>query len=173
MQPTLDTARLRLRPFQPSDAPAVQRLAGDPAIAATTLHMPHPYPDGAAEAWIATHADGWSQRANVTFAITDRREGAVLGAISLMDIRRGVAELGYWIGVAYWGQGVCTEAGVALITFAGSGLPLQRLIARHIADNPASGRVLQKLGFDYVGQEAVIWKDTTRKTLLHHARLTL
>jgi hypothetical protein len=67
-QPTLTTERLILRPFVPADAKAVQRLAGDRAIADTTERIPHPYEDGMAEAWIATHAQQFRERKGCTFA---------------------------------------------------------------------------------------------------------
>src|SRR5687768_1593520 len=98
--PPLETPRLVLRPFEPGDAPAVQQLAGDAAVAATTINIPHPYPDGAAEHWIAGHAAAAAAGRNLTWAIV-RREGDVLmGAITLRLIpahRRG--DLGYWLGV--------------------------------------------------------------------------
>jgi [ribosomal protein S5]-alanine N-acetyltransferase len=94
-QPTLLTERLRLRPFSLADAPEVQRLAGDRAIADTTLNVPHPYPDGAAEAWIETHAGGFAAGRQATFAITLRDGGALVGSIGLViDARSGRAELG-------------------------------------------------------------------------------
>ncbi|MCA9317353.1 MAG: GNAT family N-acetyltransferase, partial [Planctomycetes bacterium] len=68
-QPTLHTERLTLRPFVVEDASAVQRLAGSRLVAATVPVIPHPYLDGMAEGWIATHADAWRDRKSVSFAI--------------------------------------------------------------------------------------------------------
>src|SRR6476659_2794502 len=82
LQPDLVTARLRLRPFSPDDAAAVQALAGAREVADTTLTIPHPYPDGAAEEWIATHGAAWVARRHVSYAITDPT-GALVGAIGL------------------------------------------------------------------------------------------
>ena len=116
--PTLATARLVLRPFRLEDAPTVQRLAGVREVAATTLTVPHPYPDGAAEAWIATHAGAWAERKVLTLAVTLREDGALVGAVGLalvMADRR--AELGYWIGVPWWNRGFATEASRALVDF--------------------------------------------------------
>ncbi len=79
--PSLSTARLVLRPFQPADAADVQRLANDREVAAGTLRLPHPYPDGLAEAWIATHEDDWRRGLAARFAVT--RDGVLLGAIGL------------------------------------------------------------------------------------------
>ena len=71
-----------------------------------------------------------------------------MGAISLMSIEQGhQAEIGYWIGKPFWGQGVCSEAAQLIVQFAFSRLNLARLYARHFSRNPASGRVLVKAGF--------------------------
>jgi RimJ/RimL family protein N-acetyltransferase len=151
-QPTLDTPRLVLRPFEPSDALDVQRLAGDWAIADTTLLIPHPYEDGVAEQWISTHRPGFEAGKSATFAIVLRRSGELVGAVGLA-IRAEVdrAELGYWVGKPYWKQGYCTEASQAVVDFGFSALGLNRIYAGHFARNPASGRVMQKLGMTLEG----------------------
>jgi ribosomal-protein-alanine N-acetyltransferase len=69
-QPNIETERLLLRPFQIADAPDVQRLAGEKAIASTTLTMPHPYEDGMAEAWIGGHQQRFELKEEVVYAIT-------------------------------------------------------------------------------------------------------
>jgi RimJ/RimL family protein N-acetyltransferase len=160
-QPTITTDRLVLRPFRAEDAPEVQRLAGDREIAADTLQIPHPYPDGAAEAWIATLAPRFASGDSVAFAITRISDGALLGAIGL-DITRDHerAELGYWIGKPYWGNGYCTEAARAVVNHAFDGLGLNRITAGHFAHNTASGRVMQNIGMTYEGhryQEIKKW----------------
>lgn len=150
--PTLSTPRLILRPFVLTDAPEVRRLAGDRAIAATTLLIPHPYEEGMAEEWIATHAATFESGTGVTFAITSKADGTLIGAISLMDITAGhQAEIGYWIGVPYWGQGYCTEAARAVIEYAFNTLGLVRIHAHHFSRNPASGQIMRKLGMKYEG----------------------
>jgi ribosomal-protein-alanine N-acetyltransferase len=145
--PVLETQRLLLRPFELSDAKDVQRLAGDWAIADTTLAIPHPYEDGMAEAWISTHRPKFEAGELANFAITLREGRELVGAIGL-TIRPGFdrAELGYWIGKPYWGRGYCTEAGQAVVEFGFAALDLNRIHAGHFARNPASGRVMQKLG---------------------------
>jgi ribosomal-protein-alanine N-acetyltransferase len=150
-QPTLTTARLILRHFVATDASVVQRLAGDARVAATTLHVPHPYLDGMAEAWIATHSAAWREGKVVTFAITSR-EGELRGAIALrMAFEHSRGELGYWIGHSYWGQGLATEAAGAVLEFAFRTLQLNRVQANYLPSNPASGRVLEKLGMQREG----------------------
>lgn len=158
-QPTLTSARLILRPFQPSDAPAVQAIAGAREIADTTLSIPHPYPDGAAAAWIGTHQAAWQAGTAVTYAITPRDTGTLVGAIGLsVDAAHASAEVGYWVAVPHWNQGYCTEAARLLMDFAFGPLRLHRIQARHLTRNPASGRVMQKLGMrlEGVSRDAVL-----------------
>lgn len=83
-RPTLDTVRLRLRPFTLADAPDVQRLAGERAIADTTANIPHPYLDGMAEQWITTHQGRFEAGELVNVAITRRDGNILIGAIGLM-----------------------------------------------------------------------------------------
>lgn len=151
-QPTLTTERLILRPFTPADAPAVQRLAGAREIADTTLTIPHPYPAGGAEQWIATHAQRFAAGTLATYAIVEQQRKEVVGAVGLnIDPEHALGELGYWIGVPFWGRGYATEAAHALIGFGFAALHLNRVQARHVVRNPASGRVMQKLGMMYEG----------------------
>ena len=152
IQPVLSTARLLLRPFLPTDADDVQRLAGEREIAENTLTIPHPYPDGAAAEWIATHAPAWAEGRLATFAVTLAEEGTLVGAVGL-DIHRADlrAELGYWIGKPWWSRGYATEAGHAVLEFGFGPLGLHRIMARHFLRNPSSGRVLQKLGMQREG----------------------
>ena len=82
-RPTLETTRLTLRPFTVSDASDVQRLAGERDIASTTLNIPHPYEEGMAEQWIASHQERYEKGELVNFAITLRADRALIGAIGL------------------------------------------------------------------------------------------
>jgi RimJ/RimL family protein N-acetyltransferase len=146
-QPELRTPRLRLRSFEPADAGAVQRLAGDFTVADTTLTIPHPYEDGMAEAWIAMVTEEFAIGRQVVFAVTDRATAALLGAIGLvLRPDHGRAELGYWIGKPFWGQGYATEAAREVLRYGFDVLGMHRIYATHFARNPASGRVLTKAG---------------------------
>jgi len=150
--PTIECERLILRPFVPEDASEVQRLAGDRAIADTTLNIPHPYKDGMAEEWISSHKGAFAQGQGVTFAVTGKSDGSLLGAIGLMGKTGGhQAEMGYWVGKPYWNMGFCTEAGKAMLKFAFSELGLIRVHASYLSRNPASGRVMEKLGMKHEG----------------------
>lgn len=153
-QPTLTTERLTLRPFIADDAFDVERLAGRREIADTTLNIPHPYPHGGAAEWIRTHGPAWNDGTSATFAIVGGKKGALVGAIGLMikaEHRR--AELGYWIALDCWNRGYATEASQRLIDFGFEVLSLHRIEARHFLRNPASGRVMLKLGMQREGVE--------------------
>ncbi len=151
--PTLSTPRLNLRPFTLEDAPTVQKLAGEWEIAATTANIPHPYEDGVAEAWIGTHQEAFETGEAVTFAICLKADASLVGAIGIFHISKTnrLAEIGYWIGVPYWNQGFCTEAAAGIIRYAFEVLELNRVQARHLTNNPASGRVMQKVGMKFEG----------------------
>jgi [ribosomal protein S5]-alanine N-acetyltransferase len=152
-QPTLETARLVLRPFCAADAGRVQLLAGDRAVADTTLKIPHPYEDGMAEKWIANHADWFQRDEQAVFAVTLKTDAALIGCVGLrIDRDDDRAELGYWIGRPYWGQGYCTEAVRAVLAFGFAELGLNRIHAHHFVRNAASGRVMQKAGMQREGR---------------------
>ena len=153
MQPSLESARLLLRQYQTADAKSVQRLASDARIADTTTTIPHPYPDGAAEEWISTHESSFTSGSAVTYAVTIRESGILIGTVSLLDIssKHQRAELGYWTGVDFWGSGYCTEAVCRLIPFAYEHLETTRIVARCFARNPASARVMEKSGLQHEG----------------------
>jgi ribosomal-protein-alanine N-acetyltransferase len=150
--PVLETERLTLRAFSPADAPEVQRLAGDRAVASTTQNIPHPYEDGVAEAWIAALQPAFERGAGVSFAIVRRDDGQLLGAIGLTYApQHERAEMGYWIGAPYWNHGYATEAARAVIAYAFQVLGLNKVSAQHLTRNPASGRVMQKAGMRHEG----------------------
>jgi RimJ/RimL family protein N-acetyltransferase len=150
--PSLGTARLTLRPFTLDDAPVVRELAGAWEIAETTATIPHPYEEGMAEAWISTHQAAFERGEAVTFAVVRRMDDLLVGAIGLeISPTHSMAELGYWIGKPYWNHGYGTEAARVVLGYAFEVLDLNRVHARHMTKNPASGRVMQKVGMAYEG----------------------
>lgn len=151
--PVLRTSRLLLRPFELSDAKDVQRIAGDRTIADTTLNVPHPYEDGMAEAWIATHQAEFEARRLCAYAMVLAATGELIGAVSLrITSHLNHAELGYWVGVPWWNRGYCTEAARVLVDYGFSVLGLHRIHSSHYSRNPASGRVMIKLGMQHEGR---------------------
>ncbi len=150
-QPTLTTERLTLRPFRRDDAEQVRTLAGNPAVSSTTLRIPYPYERGMAETWIDTHRPAWNAGLGLAYAITLTDAAVLVGAVGLHDIEGKRAALGYWIAEPHWRKGYCTEAARALIRFSFESLDLDLVHAEHLAANPASGKVMQKLGMRYIG----------------------
>lgn len=151
-RPSLQTERLILRPFSLADTADVQRLAGDREVASTTLNIPHPYEDGLAEQWIGTHQEQFEQGREVVFAVVLHSERVLIGAIGLViNQHQERAELGYWVGKPYWNRGYGTEAARAVLQYGFEVLQLRRIHASHLKRNPASGRVMQKIGMTYEG----------------------
>jgi len=105
-----------------------------------------------AEAWIASHASLHDEDRALTLAVETREEHRLCGAVGLRLAREDRhAELGYWIGVSDWGRGLCTEAAAAVVDYGFEVLGLHRIFATYFARNPASGRVLEKLGMAIEG----------------------
>jgi RimJ/RimL family protein N-acetyltransferase len=142
--PTLETDRLTLRTPRRDDAKAIATLANDLRIAENLLRIPHPYGLADAERFIA----GANATEDETeFVIT--RGTTVLGACGVGSRDGEQPEIGYWLGVAFWGHGYATEAARALIDHAFADLGYDVLLAGARVSNPASRRVLQKCGFQW------------------------
>ncbi|MCM3625743.1 GNAT family N-acetyltransferase [Paenibacillus glycanilyticus] len=147
MGPRLDTNRLILRLFEPSDAKTVQSLAGNEEVARTTLSIPHPYPDGAAEAWIERIRNAFNNGDIYSFAMVRKTDEVLIGCVSLRVAKsENQAELGYWVGHPYWGQGYATEAAQSVCNFGFTDLNLKRIFAAAMTRNPASYNVMKKIG---------------------------
>lgn len=144
---TLHTTRLKLRPFQITDAPRVAMFAGDFDVARMTARLPHPYSEQDAREFIAGGAVGK--------ALAIVHANGVIGAVGLEAVDKSVAELGYWLGKPFWGRGFVTEAGQAVIAASLRWCPTLTVTASHFEDNPASQRVLAKLGFMPTGDRMI------------------
>ena len=150
--PPLLTERLLLRSLTLEDAQDIQHLAGERDVAATVIRIPHPYEDGMAEAWIRSCSDTFEKEEGLHFAITLRTEKNLIGVIGLeLDQENENSELGYWIGKPYWNCGYATEAAKVVVAYSFEVLKLNRIHAKHYKRNPASGRVLEKIGMQYEG----------------------
>jgi RimJ/RimL family protein N-acetyltransferase len=144
--PVLETKRLAMRAPRLEDAKLVAALANDRRIAENTARVPHPYRLADAESFIA----GASKAGEAAFLIT-LRDKTVVGACGIMFHYDDMPELGYWLGVPYWGKGYATEALHALIDYAFTDLGHEALQAGARVTNPASRRVLEKCGFQWTG----------------------
>jgi RimJ/RimL family protein N-acetyltransferase len=147
--PLIQTERLVLRAPRAEDAKTIATLANDRRIAENTLRIPHPYGIKDAQCFI-TSANAGSDE--TVFFIT-RRDATVLGACGVANRAGESAELGYWLAVAFWGNGYATEAARTVIDHAFDDLGCEALHAGARVSNPASRRVLEKCGFEWTGVE--------------------
>lgn len=145
------TPRLTLRPGWPEDATALTAAIAHEAVAFRLSRLPWPY--------TIEHAAEWLNRPKGPEVVLQilAHEGPcprMIGAIGIHpDEALGGYEIGYWLTPDAWGRGYATEAGRAMLGIARYGMGLKRLHSGHFIDNPASGRVLAKLGFRNTGVE--------------------
>ncbi len=143
------TERLLLRPGFPEDAQALALAIGDPAVSRNLARVPYPYGIADAHAFLSQPHDILLPRV----LMFSRTLGAprLVGGCGIDRRADGALELGYWLGRHYWGLGFATEAAGAVMDMArASGL--SDIQAAHAIDNPASGKVLRKLGFQTSGR---------------------
>jgi len=143
--PVLKTDRLVLRTLCQRDVPVIVQLAGDRRVAENTARIPHPYTAADAEGLLTSINQKGSE---TVFAL--ELDGALIGMSGLDPCTDG-AELGYWLGVPFWGCGYATEAVRAVIDYAFSELGHELLQSGARVSNPASRRVLEKCGFQWTG----------------------
>jgi len=143
------TARLTLRPGWPEDAPALARAIAHESVVSMLARAPWPYAESDAAAFLAHWGDGTVPK----FVILSHAGSypRIIGGIGLTPDERG-HEFGYWLTPDAWGLGYATEAGRAVLDAARHALGIRHVHAGHFVDNPASGRVLTKLGFRPTGR---------------------
>jgi len=144
------TERLTLRPGWIEDAPELARAIGHRAVCDKLAQVPWPYTVADAEQFLA--AQQGAKRP--TMFVFEHRAGSVrlVGGIGIHPDDAGNNELGYWLTPNAWGRGYATEAGHGVIRMARESLRLRKLVSGHFVDNPASGKVLRKLGFRPTGR---------------------
>lgn len=148
----IETNRLTLRLFQDCDAQRVAELCNNYNIFKNTLYLPYPYTIKDASSWINHHQKHFREDKIYELAITDMVSGKLYGAIALSNHHHfNHGELAYWIGEEYWGRGYATEAARAVIQFAFHEKQYQKVFARCFSSNPASGKVLEKIGMKNEG----------------------
>jgi RimJ/RimL family protein N-acetyltransferase len=130
-----------------NDAAAVAALVNDRRIAENTARIPHPYSIADAQAFFA-HANRRDGELALLITLAD---GEIIGGCGLGVLSGPDPEIGYWIGLPYWGRGYATEAARALIDHAFGTLGYERLLGGARVSNPASRRVLEKCGFQWTG----------------------
>jgi len=150
MADAIRTERLLLRAPRRADAARVGKLSRDRDVARMVTAMPFPQPDISAEGFLLIMEAREALGTDHVFAIELPGEG-VIGLCGAHARGGDSFEIGYWLGRPYWGRGYATEAAKAVAAHARA-LEAGRVVAGHFADNPASGRVLEKAGFVYTGE---------------------
>lgn len=146
---TIQTKRLELRPFKPSDSERLAKIINNINISYMCYRIPYPYTIEAAEAWLCARESDENER---TWAITLKNDPKLIGGISLLkDSKTNSAELGYWLGEEYWGNKYMSEAATAILHYGFNHLNYKEINADVFDDNPASRRILEKLGMHYNG----------------------
>ena len=144
----LETERLSLRRPTLADVKAIARLANDRRIAENTRRLPHPYLQEHAVEFVRFTA---AEPREVAFLIENNF--APVGMVGINMVERDAPELGYWLGVAHWGQGFGTEAARAAIDYFFEEFSGEHLFAGARVANPASRNILEKCGFQWSGVE--------------------
>ncbi len=149
----LETERLILRRPARGDAEALVKAIGSRQIAATTLNIPYPYTIDNAHQWIDKVSDPETHMEVVDLSVFLKDSGELVGGIGLSGIssRHRRAELGYWCTFEHWGKGITTEAARRLVGYGFVDLGLERIYAVCFITNPASARVMQKIGMLFEG----------------------
>lgn len=171
----ITTERLILRLFETSDATKVMTLCNNYTIYKNTLYLPYPYNLNDALSWIERHYDNFIQDKSYEFAVTDKETNEVYGAIALSNNKRfNQGELAYWIGEQYWGKGYATEAAKSVVQFAFEEKKIHKVFARYFSSNPASGKVIEKLGMEKEGVlKDHILKDGKYEDLVYYGILNV
>jgi RimJ/RimL family protein N-acetyltransferase len=165
MAQTMRTKRLLLRPLEMSDAPRMAVFTRAPEIARMSSSMPLVQPDIGAEGFILiTQARAHLKREHV-FAV--ELPGVGLIGVASAIVGASDVEIGYWIGKPYWSQGYGTEVAIAIADYA-EALRQGPVIAYHFADNPSSGRVLEKAGFAATGDVHQLYALARAETVASH-----
>jgi ribosomal-protein-alanine N-acetyltransferase len=148
MSVQLETERLVLRPWRRGDEEALVRHADNRRVWLNLRDLfPHPYTREHAREFIAIQAATAGPPSNLAI----EHEGEAIGSVGLhplTDVARFTAEIGYWIGEAFWGRGLATEALRCFTGYAFDKFPFERLEGWVFATNPSSGRVLEKAGYE-------------------------
>ena len=161
------TTRLLLRPGWQEDAPMMTRAIADKGIVRNLASAPWPYSLADAEA----HLERMASSDLPILLITQRENAEIVGILGFDRVESGEIEFGYWIARSHWNKGYATEAGRAALDIIRT-LGFERIVAGHFVDNPASGRVLRKLGFCPTG-EVVMRKSCGRSEEAEVANYTL
>ena len=153
MKKSFLTPRMEIRPYQKSDADAVWPVLRHPLIFATTAFIPRDYPRSRVEWWIAFIESAARNRTGYEFGMFDRKTGRYIGNVGIINVHRGnqSGSITYFIDPEFWNLGYASEGAEEMLRFAFEDLGLHRVGGTCMSCNPASRRVMEKLGFTFVG----------------------
>ena len=163
--------RFLMRPPEEKDARQIACCVNDKDMARNLARLPHPYAPKDALDWVAYADKAREQGTEYAFVIT-HEEAGVIGSVGFNRTSGEAWEIGYWVDKAVQGKGVATEAAAALMKWGAIKFGVTQFVAGHFQDNPASGRVLEKLGFQRVGEKQLFslargGKDAAWRYALH------
>ncbi|SDI61733.1 GNAT family N-acetyltransferase [Chryseobacterium jejuense] len=145
--PRIDTERLILSQLEEKDIPFIVEFLQHRIFSDLTSNIPYPYTEDDAKFWLKMSKDAFENKTGFTFGIRNKEE-ELIGAIGLHDREDDKAELGYWIGIPNWNKGYVTEAAKAIVNFGFEELELNKIYATHLIHNPASGKIMEKIGME-------------------------
>jgi ribosomal-protein-alanine N-acetyltransferase len=145
--PIIETERLILSQLKEEDIPFVTEYLQNKIYSDLTSNIPYPYTREDAEFWVKISKEAFEQNTGYTFAVRNK-ENQIIGAIGLHDRDDDKAELGYWLGRLFWNKGYITEAASAIIDFGFKELDINKIYATYFLHNPASGRIMEKVGME-------------------------
>lgn len=151
--PIIDTDRIRLRKPRVKDIPKIMEYANNPKVADMTLNIPHPYKEEDAIFWLNMAHNGFKEKSKFIFAICLLPTDEFIGGIGLrINKRFNRAELGFWIGEPFWNNGYATEAIREVLKCGFEEVNIHKILATHLLNNPASGKVMAKNGMIKEGE---------------------
>jgi RimJ/RimL family protein N-acetyltransferase len=153
MEALIETERLRLRAIEPRDAELITKFLADYEISKMLATVPHPYTRAHFEEFLAGDRAAAANRTSFVRAIDAEGLVGMMGLSDIQAIEGGrIATLGYWVGRPFWGRGYASEAARALVDHAFARAGFAGLKSGYFKENPASGRVLAKIGFRTAGE---------------------
>lgn len=152
-QMVIPTVRFLLRPVRASDLGLIEMFGEDERLAKMTTHIPHPLPPGTIKTFLDRVIDAESDEQ--IWAIDGSADGLgeLLGIIALKTVTKYQSEINYWIAPSFWNSGIASEVVPALI--AANPHNSRSLVASVFQDNPASAKILTKIGFVLIGESEV------------------
>jgi len=163
LQHTICTPRLTLRRMTAADAPRVCEIQSNWNVTRMLRMASFPPTLDGLDDWLALHEGEWLSGTAYRFAVIV--EERVIGCADADEISSDAGELGYWLDEHYWGRGLASEAAQAVLNFAFETVGLRRMSSGHAADNPASGRILTKLGFRWI-RDTTLWSRSRREPIV-------